>query len=94
MPRKKLRWKLRSSDGGVLMSNALHVAQDLEVTLSNGGVIRVELHERVPGYLSIRARDGQLVIRPEVSNAVSVRNDTDYEMAQRADHTSTKKKRR
>ncbi len=34
--------------------------------------IEIELFERIPGLLSIRAHDGSLVVHPTVSNAIEL----------------------
>lgn len=44
----------------------------LRVTLSDGRAMDIELWEREPGRLSIRGLYGRLVVRPQVSNVITV----------------------
>lgn len=47
--------------------------RSIEIKLSDGNVIDVELFEKYSGVLTVRSPDGLLEIIPHVSNCVSLR---------------------
>lgn len=78
-----VRWEIQDAATRPLhSSDTTHDGHRLEVTLSNGGRVSVELFERTPGVLSIRTHDGWMVIEPEASNTITIRNRTYIEAAE------------
>lgn len=98
--RKNPTWQLRESDGTVVGASEgmmFKKATRLDMTLTNGGIVSLELWEREPGVVSLRALDGVLVLFPAASNEVRIRNRTLYESfheAKEAAKTETKKPRK
>lgn len=74
----KVDWALRTAAGKdvVRRDDATNNVSYIDVITSTDGRISLELHERSPGVLQIRAHDGCLVVLPEASNTVDIRDRT------------------
>lgn len=83
MSKKKqtLSWSLRDARGECVQQSDKTPAHSLRVITSTGGRIDVELWERSPGEITIRVLDGHMIVKPEASNTIVVRNRTYIEEA-------------
>lgn len=93
--RKNPTWQLRESDGTVVGTSEgmmFKKTTRLDLTLTNGGIVSLELWEREPGVVSLRALDGALILHPEASNEVRIRSRTPFELYRAGQEKPRKKK--
>lgn len=79
--KRTLAWSLRDPRGALVQSSDDTQAHSLRIITSTGGRIDVELWERAPGEVTIRVLDGHMIVKPEASNTIVVKNRTYIEDA-------------